>query len=92
MNKEKVRKLLNDLDVKDEGVFDGKHYIITLNDSDDYARYYTILDHADEFELVDTSSMLSEYLSSLSYSSDDFTVTLNADFNSQVYKLVIEEK
>lgn len=91
MNKEKVLSLLKDLNVSDEGNFEDKRYILELLDSNEYAKYYTILDQYDNLELSDSSSMSQEYATVLTYTNDNFKVSLNANFNDDYYTFVVEE-
>lgn len=92
MNKEKVTSFLEDLDLDMTGKFTDRRYTVTLDNSDDYARYYTILDHADNLELSDTSSMSQEFATVLTYVNDDYKVKLNANFVDDYYTLTVEEE
>ena len=91
MNKEKILSLLKDLGVSDEGNFEDKRYILELTDSNEYAKYYTILDQYEDLELNDSSSMSQEYATVLTYINEDFKVSLNANFNDDYYTFVVEE-
>ena len=78
------------LGFKKPGTVKHNKYIIELTDSDEYAKYYTILDHSD-LELTDTSSMSSEFANVLVYKNDEYKVTLNANFTDNYYTVVVEE-
>lgn len=91
MNKEEVIKLLDDLGLDPTGDFDEHRYVVQLEDSDEYARYYTKLDEANDLELIDSSSVSAEFINVLTYSDDKYTFKLSANFNDDYYTLSVEE-
>ena len=92
MNKERVISFLENLGIDTTGKFTDKRYTLELDNSDDYARYYTILDHADDLGLVDVSSMAEEYATVLTYSNDKYKVKLNANLEDDYYTLTVEDE
>lgn len=90
MNKEEVIKLLDDLGLDPTGKFDEHRYVVQLEDSDEYARYYTKLDEASDFQLIDSSSISAEHLNVLTYSDDVYKLKLSANFDDDYYTLSIE--
>lgn len=91
MNKEEVIKLLDDLGLDPTGDFDEHRYIVQLEDSDEYARYYTKLDEASDFQLVDSSSISAEHVNVLTYSDNTYKLKLSANFDDNYYTLSVEE-
>lgn len=91
MTKEKIEDILYLLDFDDIGKLEKDKYTIVLNNSNDYAYYYTLLDQNENLSLVDSSSVSTEYLNILSYEGDDFKVSLNADFNNNYFNVTIED-
>lgn len=92
MTEEKLDTILNELDFDDIGEMNNKgKYVITLNNSDDYAYYYTLLDHNENLDLIDSSSVSTEFLNVISYEGEDFKVSLNADFGNNNYNVTIED-
>lgn len=92
MDQSKLDDILAELDFDDIGEINNKgKYVITLNNSDDYAYYYTLLDHNENLELVDSSSVSTEFLNVISYEGEDFKVSLNADFGNNNYNVTIED-
>lgn len=63
---------------------------IDLKNSDEYARVYTRLENTELLELDEASVTMSEHSTILEYYNEEFNVTLESDFDSDVYKLVIE--
>lgn len=91
MNKEKLANFLEDLGIDETGEIDQNRYVLQLEGSDEYARYYTILDHCEDLELSDTSSMSEEFATVLTYVNDDYKVKLNANFEDDYYTFTVEE-
>lgn len=91
MNKEEVISFLNQLDIDTTGEFDDRRYVLRIPDSDEYSRYYTILDHYDDLELSDTSSMSEEFATVLTYVNDKYKVKLNANFEDDYYTFTVED-
>ena len=91
MTREKLDDILYELDFDDVGELKNNKYTITLNNSEDYAYYYSILDHNENLDLVDSSSVSTEFLNVCTYEGVDFKVSLNADFNNDYYNITIED-
>lgn len=91
MEQNKLDDILYLLDFDDIGELKDNKYTIKLNDSNDYAYYYTLLDQNENLNLVDSSSVSTEFLNVITYEGDDFKVSLNADFNKNYYNITIED-
>lgn len=91
MEQNKLDDILYLLDFDDIGELKDNKYTIKLTDSNDYAYYYTLLDHNENLDLVDSSSVSTEFLNVVTYEGDDFKVSLNADFNKNYYNVTIED-
>lgn len=64
--------------------------VVSLKNSDEYGRVYSILENSDMVEIDDDSSMLTYKSSSIQYNGDGFLVTLISDFDADTYKLTIK--
>ena len=91
MNKEEVISLLNRLGIDTTGKFESDRYILQIPDSDEYSRYYTLLDQEEDFELRETSSMSEEFATVLTYTNDKYKIRLNANFTDDYYTFTVEE-
>lgn len=91
MDQNKLDGILAELDFDDVGELRGGKYTIVLKDSNDYAYYYTLLDQNEELDLVDASSVSTEFLNVVAYEGNGFKVSLNADFNKNYYNVTIED-
>lgn len=92
MNKENVISFLEDHNIDSSGKFTDSRYTLELSDSDEYARYYTILDHSDDLDLNDASSMSEEFATVITYTNIDYKVRLNANFTDDYYTLTVEDR
>lgn len=87
----KVEKYLKDLGITKEGKVQGDKYIVTLQDSDDFARMYSILETSNDLDIDDSLSLISNTASKIFYASSDYEITLNANFMSDTYTIVAKE-
>ena len=87
-----LEELLNELKINSRGSYsqDGS-YVIDITNSDKWGAFYQRLEDTDLLDLQEESSLLTEEEASLMYTNDDFVFTLMADFNENIYKLVIKE-
>lgn len=87
-----MEEFLKKLGIRDKGVFapDGS-YVIDISDSDAYGKYVSILDKSDVVEEDTESSQITSGPSSIQYVSEEYTVTLLADFDADTYKLIIRK-
>lgn len=91
MNLEKIKEFLSQLGITQEGVEQENKYIIDLGDSNAYSRVYTILDKSELVDLDIENISMDVEQSTMVYLSDDFDLTLNANFDENRYTLTIEE-
>lgn len=87
----KVEKYLKDLGITKEGNVQGDKYIVTLQDSDEFARMYSILETSNDLNIDDSLSLLSNSSSKIFYASSDYEIILNANFTSDTYTIVAKE-
>lgn len=67
-------------------------YVLDIDGSDNYGRIYSRLDRSDLIEEDEDASQLTIDTSSIRYESDEYQLTLLADFNADEYQLVIQIK
>ena len=83
-----IKEFLQSLGINNEPVEKSGKYYIELSDSDDFARVYSKLGRNENLDLVNLD--MGEDGTVASYMSDDFDITLSADYDSDKYELVIE--
>lgn len=67
-------------------------YVIDIDDSDEFGRIFSRLDKSDLVDEDEESSSITLDSANITYLSDDYTITLMADFeNDTDYKLVMRE-
>lgn len=88
-----MKEFLVKLGITQEPVEKDGNFVIDLYDSDEYARVYSKLDKSDLIEEDPEASQVTLENSSIQYISEDdkYTLTLNADFDGDVYTLVVRE-
>ncbi len=86
-----IEEFVKDIGFPENGkMVDGK-YIINFDNSNDYSKAYTKLDKYEGADLDPEDMVLSDTSSVMVYLTDDFDITLKADFVKDVYTLIIEE-
>lgn len=89
-----VQEYLNSIGIYNQAVKgdDANSYVVSLLDDDEFSKVFTILDKLDnngEIELQEDNQVVTEQGSSLLYISDEFQLNLLADFEGNIYQLVI---
>lgn len=86
-----MEQVLLDLGITDEGQYnEDNEYEIYLTSDDDFARIYSKLDKSNLDE-DDSSASLTEDDASFRYYSDNYEITLVANFLENIYKLIVRE-
>ena len=87
-----MKNLLKEIGITDVGYFsnDG-NYIIDFEDSDQFNKAFGKLQKSDLVEENEDSSVINLNVSNVLYISDGFSLNLIADFEQDVYKLVVTE-
>ena len=87
-----MKELLRQLGINAVGKYtDDGSYVIDIDNSDKWGVYYSKLDNSDLLELQEESSLLTADNASQIYFSDEYQLALVADFDNEIYKLVISE-
>ena len=66
-------------------------YVLDIDNSDEYGKIYSKLDKSDLVIEVDDSSQITYDTASIQFESDEFMITLLADFENDTYKMTIKE-
>ena len=86
-----LEQLLKDLNITKPGKLNGDKYIIQLENSDEFSKMYTVLDKYEGADLDPEGMVMSSSSSIMIYLTDDFDITLKADFDKDTYQMIIEE-
>lgn len=92
MNEEQVRAFLNSIGITEEGKLIDSEYVIQLEDSDEWAKVYSLLEQAENVDIdPDEPIMASERSGIIVYLSDDYDITLDARYDSNTYTLTVSK-
>lgn len=86
-----IYDVLEKLNIPNQGNLTGKTYVMNLDDSDDYGKYYSLIDKNSAVEYQEENSSLNRMGATLIYTLDNFLITLYADYDEDEYKLVIKD-
>ena len=87
-----MNDLLREFGLALEGEYtkDGS-YIVDIYDSNEFGRVYSALENGKNVEELYDNSLLTVHNASISYLYGDYQLNLIADFDEELYKLVITE-
>lgn len=91
MDKEKLNKLLSDLNLTGKGKESGDKYVITVNSSNELSKFYTLLDKYEDADLDPEGMVMSDKSIYMVYLTDDFDITLKGDLENDKYSMIIED-
>ena len=86
-----IYDVLEKLNISNQGNLTGKTYVMNLDDSDDFGKYYSLIDKNSAVEYQEENSSLNLMGATLIYTLDNFLITLYADYDEDEYKLVIKD-
>ena len=87
-----MRDLLRKLGINEEGHRSTDNdYVIDLEDSDHFNRIFSKLDKSDLLDENEDSSVVNLEITNILYVTEGFALNLIADFEQDIYKLVITE-
>lgn len=87
-----MKDLLRKLGIMEEGTRTSNHnYVIDLEDSDHFNRIFSKLDKSDLVEENEDSSVVNLEVTNILYIAEGFSLNLIADFEQDIYKLVVSD-
>lgn len=68
-------------------------YVVSIENSNEYGKVFSTLENSDDLDIMKENQVVTEQGSSLMYESlsENFILNLLADFDNNVYQLVITE-
>ena len=66
-------------------------YVIDLEDSNDFGRFYSLLDKNDDVEELGDNTINNTHTISLIYMYEGLHINLTADFDSDEYRVVVKD-
>lgn len=74
-------------------ISEDNNYIITLDNSDDFGKMFSHLEKIEDLEQLEDNQVVTEQGTSILYksNSENYLFNLIADFDSNVYELIVSE-
>lgn len=66
-------------------------YVLDIDNSDEYGKIYSRLDRSDLLDEVVDNSQITYDAANIQYESDEYLISLLADFKNDSYKMTIKE-
>lgn len=87
------KEFASSLGIEKAGEYKNDAYVIDVSNSLDWGRLFTKIDTSSKVEQLQDNQVVSEQGTSISYLSEDeqFMITLIADFEGDVYSVVINK-
>ena len=87
-----MKELLKNIGITEVGYYSKeKNYVIDLEDSDHFNKVFSKLQKSDLVDENEDSSVVNLSVSNILFLADDYSLNLIADFDQDVYKLVVTE-
>ena len=74
-----------------DGEYNDGILTIHLENSNEYSQVYSKLDKLENINLDSEKTIMTEHSSILNYYTDEFDIKLEADFDNDTYRLIVEE-
>ena len=86
-----AQEFARQLGITKEGDYVDNAYVITLDNSNEFSKVYTILDKSELCDLDGAEVNLGVDSSMMVYLADDFDIKLKANFDTNTYSVSFEE-
>ena len=87
-----MKELLKKIGITEVGYYSKeKNYVIDLEDSNHFNKVFSKLQKSDLVDENEDSSVVNLSVSNILFLSDDYSLNLIADFDQDIYKLVVTE-
>lgn len=87
-----MKEILKKIGINEPGYFsEDKNYIIDFESSEQFNKAFSRLEKSDLVEENEDSSVIDLNVSNVMYVSDEYSFNLIAEFEQDIYKLVVSE-
>lgn len=87
-----MKNLLKELGINEVGYYSKENnYVIDLDDSNHFNKIFSKLQKNDKVEENEDSSVVNLSVSNVLFLTDNYSLNLIADFDQNIYKLVVTE-
>ncbi len=88
-----MEEFLESIGIYDIGEYDKKNtYVIDIDNSNEYDKMLNKLEKSDKLDVDDESCLMTIHNASTQFTSDDYIVTILANFDDDTYKLTVKER
>lgn len=88
-----INELLQELNInKEYEKIDNRTYSITIDNSNEFGKIFTKLDNSNIIESLEDSQLVTNEGTSLIYENEEYLLTLQANFENDIYNLIITDK
>lgn len=88
-----INELLQELNInKEYKKINNKTYSITLENSAEFGKTFTKLDNSNIIESLEGSQLVTNDGTSLTYENEEYLLILQANFENDIYNLIITDK
>lgn len=88
---EKMDEFLRGIGIEEPGRYEEGKYVVDLPDSDAWSKAHTLIAKSGKADLDGDSVLVSMKASDETFLSDDYDIRLVANFEDDVYKIIMEE-
>ena len=86
-----MQEFIDSLDLPIKGEMRNNEYIIDIKDSDDFSTLYNAISLNKKLNMLD-NSLANIHESKFSFTDGTYQVNLEADYDNDIYKLVVENR
>lgn len=88
-----INELLQELNInKEYEKIDNRTYSITIDNSNEFGKIFTKLDNSNIIESLEDSQLVTNEGTSLIYENEEYLLTLQANFENDIYNLIITDE
>lgn len=88
-----MNEFLKSIGITNKGRYTDKDtYIVDINDSNEHAKIYSRLIKNSDINEIEEASQMTENDSTFQFESDEYLITLLADYDNDLYSLTIIER
>lgn len=87
-----MEQLLKEIGINETGTYtsDGS-YVVDIKDYNLYGRYFSLLENSDLVEESQDTTQITIHTTNITYVSDKYQITLQADFEEDLYKIIMKK-
>lgn len=87
-----MEQLLKEIGINEKGTYspDGS-YVVDIKDYNAYGKYFSLLENSSIVEEAPDTTQITIHTTNITYVSDTHQIILQADFDEDLYKLIVKK-